>query len=73
MSTVASKPENAKQNSSQPQTSDKNGQFKSGSDFEHMLEDVTSAVVTYSKRQPKAVACGIFTLGFLIGWKIKPW
>ncbi len=50
-----------------------NGAQGQSSDFEQLLDEVTSAVVTYSKRQPKAIACGIFVLGFMIGWKIKPW
>jgi hypothetical protein len=43
------------------------------SDFERLVDDVTNSVVTYSKEQPKVVAAGIFVLGFIVGWKLKPW
>ncbi len=78
MSNVTTKPDaskspsnNARSNSGSSGKDQQSGVM--ASDFEQMLDDVTSAVVTYSKRQPKAIACGIFALGFLIGWKIKPW
>ena len=43
------------------------------SDLEEMTAKITDAVVDYSKKQPGAVACLIFMLGFFVGWKIKPW
>lgn len=78
MSNATTKPETSKPQAnnlrSNSNSSGKDQQSGSMStDFEQLLDEVTSAVVTYSKRQPRAIACGIFTLGFLIGWKIKPW
>ena len=43
------------------------------SDLEQMTAQITDAVVDYSKKQPGAVACLIFMVGFFMGWKIKPW
>lgn len=50
-----------------------NNQSENLSDFETLVDEVTTSVVTYSKKQPRVVAAGIFALGFIIGWKIKPW
>ena len=42
-------------------------------DFERLTSDLGGAIQDYGRKQPQAIAIGIFVLGFMIGWKIKPW
>jgi hypothetical protein len=42
-------------------------------DFQTLLGDVGSSVSTFCKNRPQMAALMIFTLGFYVGWKIKPW
>jgi hypothetical protein len=42
-------------------------------DFQTLLGDVGSSVSTFCKNRPQLAALMIFTLGFYVGWKIKPW
>ena len=42
-------------------------------DFGLLMEQVGTAVTDYCKRQPNMAALAVFALGFIVGWKIKPW
>lgn len=42
-------------------------------DFQTLIDEVGSSVSTYCRKRPGMAACVLFTLGFYVGWKIKPW
>jgi hypothetical protein len=44
-----------------------------GEDFYDMVSEVTSSCQRYCQKRPKAIAGIIFGLGFMLGWKLKPW
>lgn len=37
------------------------------------LEDVQTYVVKFAKQQPQTAALWCFGIGFIVGWKLKPW
>lgn len=37
------------------------------------LEDLTNYFREYSRQHPEMAALCCFSLGFVIGWKLKPW
>ncbi|WP_417851144.1 hypothetical protein [Thalassoglobus sp.] len=37
------------------------------------VEDVQKYVVEFAKQQPQTAALWCFGIGFLVGWKLKPW
>lgn len=42
-------------------------------DFKALADNVCTALESYGRKHPGAMATGIFFLGFYIGWKVKPW
>lgn len=48
-------------------------QPRGASDLEVLTSQVGDALMGYGKKNPGAVACGIFLAGFVVGWKLKPW
>jgi hypothetical protein len=40
---------------------------------EHMIESVVDSVETYAREKPLPFAAWVFGIGFVIGWKLKPW
>jgi hypothetical protein len=42
-------------------------------DFTVMVADVSQAVSTYCSKRPRVVAGCIFAMGFIVGWKMRPW
>lgn len=42
-------------------------------DFQTLVDEVGTSVTTYFRKRPGVAACALFTLGFYVGWKIKPW
>lgn len=48
-------------------------QPRGASDLEVMTSQVGDALAAYGKKNPGAIACGIFLAGFVVGWKLKPW
>jgi hypothetical protein len=42
-------------------------------DFSIMVAEVSSAVSSYCSKRPRVVAGCIFALGFVVGWKMRPW
>ena len=44
-----------------------------GEDFYDMISDVSKSMSEYCAKRPKAAALALITVGFFLGWKIKPW
>jgi hypothetical protein len=42
-------------------------------DFQVLMNDIGQAIARYCRQRPAVAACTLFTAGFLVGWKIKPW
>jgi hypothetical protein len=42
-------------------------------DFSELVSEITSAVSRYCARRPQVAAGCIFSLGFIFGWKLRPW
>jgi hypothetical protein len=44
------------------------------SDYElHPLEDIGTYLREYARERPEIVALTCFAVGFILGWKLKPW
>jgi hypothetical protein len=39
----------------------------------HPLTDLMDYVRTYTRERPEVVALTCFGIGFILGWKLKPW
>jgi len=37
------------------------------------LEDIRDYAIAYARQKPEAAAMWCFGVGFLLGWKLKPW
>ena len=37
------------------------------------LPDFVTYVTTYAKQHPDVAALWVFGIGFVLGWKLKPW
>ena len=37
------------------------------------LPDLATYVVTYARKRPDVAALWCFGVGFVLGWKLKPW
>lgn len=42
-------------------------------DFSILVAEMTSSVKKYCVHRPRVVAGAIFAIGFIIGWRMKPW
>jgi|GEM_PF-1743776 len=42
-------------------------------DFSELVSEVSTAVQRYCSRRPRVAAGCLFTLGFIVGWKMRPW
>ncbi len=42
-------------------------------DFQTLVDEVGTSISTYCRKRPGMAACMLFTVGFYVGWKIKPW
>jgi hypothetical protein len=43
-------------------------------DFElHPKQDLTEYLREYAREKPEVVALWCFGVGFILGWKLKPW
>ena len=57
-----------------PQNRNSEMSFESiGEDFYDMVSEVSSSCQKYCMRRPRVVAAALFGLGFVLGWKLKPW
>jgi hypothetical protein len=37
------------------------------------MQDLLSYLREYARQRPEAIALACFGLGFMLGWKLKPW
>jgi hypothetical protein len=37
------------------------------------LQRTAQAIEEYARREPWVFACWVFGVGFVLGWKLKPW
>jgi hypothetical protein len=44
-----------------------------GEDFSQLVSELSSAVRRYCNRRPRVAAGCVFSLGFVLGWKLRPW
>jgi len=42
-------------------------------DLTQLVAEISSAVEHYCRNRPRVVAGVLFTFGFVVGWKAKPW
>lgn len=42
-------------------------------DFSELVADISTAVTRYCSRRPQVAAGFLFSLGFVVGWKLRPW
>jgi len=42
-------------------------------DFSVLASEVFSSVKKYGSHRPAVVAGTLFAIGFILGWKLKPW
>ncbi len=52
---------------------DRASEGENGEDFYGLISEVSSSCQKYCASRPRVVAGAIFGLGFIIGWKLKPW
>jgi len=57
------------------QTTATNQRRESGGDQGAMKpsEDIVQYLTTYAKQKPDVAALWCFGVGFVLGWKLKPW
>ncbi len=41
--------------------------------MENTVRSVTDSVEDYARREPLKFAAWVFGIGFLMGWRMKPW
>jgi hypothetical protein len=39
----------------------------------HPVEDMVQYVCEYTRQRPERVALTCFAVGFILGWRLKPW
>ncbi len=44
-----------------------------GEDLAELLSEISTSVGRYCRARPRVVAGIIFSCGFVIGWKLRPW
>ena len=42
-------------------------------DFSMMMNEVAGSVKKYCSRRPNVVLGSVFAIGFILGWKMRPW
>jgi hypothetical protein len=47
--------------------------FAGGSELDHYATEVVESVKQYARDQPVSFALWAFGIGFVLGWKLKPW
>ena len=48
------------------------GDIESSKDV-HPIEDLIAYLKRYSREKPQLAALGCLVVGFVLGWKLKPW
>jgi len=46
---------------------------QSSGQLEAMAEDLVSSVKTYAREKPASALLWALGIGFVLGWKLKPW
>ena len=41
--------------------------------MQRTIEETMEGIETYARREPWAFAAWVFGVGFVLGWKLKPW
>lgn len=54
-------------------TSTATGQTFNGRQYESPTEAMLEYLQTYARERPEMVALWCFGIGFVLGWKLKPW
>jgi len=39
----------------------------------NLFDDLIAYLRHYARERPETVACACFGIGFILGWKLKPW
>ncbi len=59
---------------SSPSSNHVSSHSQAESDPEHLVDDAVNYLREYAREQPETLAqCGVFGIGFILGWKLKPW
>lgn len=69
-------PVQEKSNPSSIVSSNKASQFQAFTveeDFSTLVSEVSSSVKKYCLHRPRVVAATIFAIGFILGWRMRPW
>jgi hypothetical protein len=45
----------------------------SATDGRHPVDDLVDYVVSYAREKPEVAALWCLGIGFVLGWKLKPW
>jgi hypothetical protein len=53
--------------------STKTGEFSGEMQTHRPLEDLMHYFVEYAREKPEVAALWCFGIGFVLGWKLKPW
>lgn len=46
---------------------------QSGTDINEVAHDIAGTFKDYARERPDVVALWCFGIGFVLGWKLKPW
>ena len=46
---------------------------QSGGDFSHIQEDLVHYLTKYARENPGYAALTCLGIGFVLGWRLKPW
>ncbi|QDU09818.1 hypothetical protein [Gimesia aquarii] len=52
---------------------DQHSQQQQGHDQLQPVDDIVDYVQTYARQNPGTAALWCFGIGFIVGWKLKPW
>ena len=63
----------ATQQRGQQRGNDRGGQPRANELMEGRVGDVMESLRDYAKKNPESAALWCFGIGFVLGWKLKPW
>jgi len=61
------------QRSAWPADMKRAGDFLSVGNLDHAIEDTMDEVRRYARENPTAFGLWALGIGFILGWKLKPW
>jgi hypothetical protein len=56
-----------------PQTGSQDRNVTAAPGALHPVEDMVQYVCEYTRQRPERVALTCFAVGFILGWRLKPW